>query len=229
MRDRVVDLGAGTQLWFEGSVWTVQEVGASAVMLADGQRLRSVATALVVAHASVMGDAPAGAEDKELVGVLLGNLAPRELAALEERATHVRELLERPAEGSLGSARGDRYEVKAAELGVSVRTLERWVAGYRDSGVAGLADSRLLGRYAAGVDPRWDAACLQVLADLVDASTPSMNVVIARVTRELEAAHGPGTVPIPPKTTAYRRLKQLAKGKHAFGSGKARRSVAERP
>ncbi len=117
----------------------------------------------------------------------------------------------------------------AAELGVSVRTLKRWVAAYRDSGVAGLADSRLLGRHTSGVDPRWDAVCVQVLADLTDASTPTMNVVIARIGRQVEAEHGQGVVAIPPKTTAYRRLKQLAKGTHAFGSGKARRSVAERP
>lgn len=61
-----------------------------------------------------------------------------------------------------------------------MRALRRWVAAYRDAGVAGLADSRLLGRYGRGVDPRWDSACLQVLADLTDASTPTMNVVIAR-------------------------------------------------
>jgi len=123
----------------------------------------------------------------------------------------------------------DATETKAAELGVSVRTLERWVAAYRDSGVAGLADSRLLGRYASGVDPRWDAACMQVLADLTHASTPTMNVVIARIGRQVDAEHGPGVVPIPPRTTAYRRLRQLSKGTHAFGSGKARRSVADRP
>ncbi|MDQ2758632.1 MAG: integrase, partial [Actinomycetota bacterium] len=92
-----------------------------------------------------------------------------------------------------------------------------------------LADSRLLGRYVSGVDPRWDAACVQVLADLTDASTPTMNVVIARIGREVEAEHGHGVVPIPSTATAYRRLKQLAKGTHAFGSGKARRSVAQRP
>lgn len=36
-------------------------------------------------------------------------------------------------------------------------------------------------------------------------------------------------MPIPSQATAYRRLDELAKGKYAFGSGKARRSVANRP
>ncbi len=48
-------------------------------------------------------------------------------------------------------------------------------------------------------------------------------------TRQVTSEHGPGVVPVPARTTAYRRLKQLAKGRHAFGSGKARRSVANRP
>lgn len=123
----------------------------------------------------------------------------------------------------------DRYRAKTLELGVSERTLERWVAGYRDAGPAGLVDSRLLGKYASGVDPRWDAACLAVLKDLTDASTPTMNVVIARVAREVEAEHGADVVSLPTRTTAYRRIKQLAKGRYSFGSGKDRRSVAERP
>jgi len=229
MTDRVVDLGAGTQVWFEGSVWRVEEVTSEDVTLSAGHRLRSVATRVLVTQAVVMDDGPGAAEDDELVAVLLSNLAPTEVAALQDRASHMRELLERSDANGGDRHLGRRYAAKATELGVSVRTLKRWVAAYRDSGVAGLADSRLLGRYASGVDPRWDAACLQVLADLTDASTPTMNVVIARVGRQVEAEHGPGTVPVPPKATAYRRLKQLAKGTHAFGSGKARRSVAERP
>lgn len=118
---------------------------------------------------------------------------------------------------------------KAKELDVSVRTLYRWIAGFRASGVAGLADTRIRSRYAVGVDPRWDATCLQVLDDYVEASTPTMGDVIDAVVRKLEASFGPGTVPLPSKATAYRRLKVLAKGRHAFGSAKGRRSVADRP
>ncbi|HEY5855131.1 MAG TPA: integrase [Aldersonia sp.] len=53
--------------------------------------------------------------------------------------------------------------------------------------------------------------------------------MIAAVARELEESFGPGVVPAPSKATAYRRLNELSKGRHAFGSGKARRSVADRP
>lgn len=195
--------------------------------LAANSRLRTVATSLLVAAASVISDRPLEESvDLELVPVLLSNLTGKQIAALEERAAHVRDLLAAAQdEGQLKR----RYAAKAQELGLSVRTLERWVASYRDSGVAGLADSRLLGRYTSAVDPRWDAACLQVLQNLTDASTPTMSVVLARVARELAAVHGPDVVPLPSRTAGYRRLQQLAKGRHAFGSAKARRSVAARP
>jgi len=224
MTDRVVELAVGSQVWFEGSTWVVQELGPSAVTLSSSQCLRSVAMTQLASQVLVMSDAPGRPDDEELVDVLLSSLGPKERAAVERRGAQVRELLK-----TSGPSSGSQYEAKAADLGVSVRTLRRWVSAYRDAGVAGLADSRLLGRYGSGVDPRWDSACLQVLVDLTDASTPTMNVVIARIARQVLSEHGPGVVPIPPRTTAYRRLKQLAKGRHAFGSSKARRSVANRP
>ncbi|GAA3684778.1 winged helix-turn helix protein [Yimella lutea] len=113
--------------------------------------------------------------------------------------------------------------------GVSTRTLERWVLAYREGGVAGLAHSRTTGRYRSGVDPRWDEACLVVLADFTSRSTPTMNVVLDKIRQRLDEMHGPGEVPNPSKSTGYRRLTELSKGRHAFGSAKQRRSVARRP
>ncbi len=232
MTGAAVELRVGVQLWFDGEVWTVQELTARAVTLAVGGRARCVALPGLVAQAVVLagqddGGQPPAPADRELVGVLLSSLTVGQLTVLEQRAGHVRELLSGlPVDAPPLNA---RYQAKAVELGVSVRTLKRWVAAYRDAGVAGLADTRLLGRYSSGVDPRWDAACLRVLDDLVDASTPTMSTVLARVGRELAAEHGPGTVALPSKTTAYLRLKQLANGRHAFGSGQGRRSVAARP
>lgn len=63
----------------------------------------------------------------------------------------------------------------------------------------------------------------------VEASTPTIGVVIDAVARELEVEFGTGMVPLPGKSSAYKRVKALSKGRHAFGSGKARRSVADRP
>lgn len=148
----------------------------------------------------VSGDGPED-QDQELIPVVLGALTDRELHELERRAVHVREVLSDPL---TATARGRkvRYADKAKELGVSTRTIERWVAGYLDSGVAGVADNRMLQRRASGVDPRWDAACMSVVADLTTASTPTMGTVIQRIERELEVAHGPGVVPLPSRATA---------------------------
>ncbi|MGB8384972.1 MAG: integrase, partial [Dermatophilaceae bacterium] len=123
----------------------------------------------------------------------------------------------------------ERLAATSTVSGVSVRTLERWLTGYRTAGVAGLADSRVLKQRAVAIDPRWDAACLAVLREYVSASTPTMNVVIDRVHQRVDEEHGAGVVPCPSRATAYRRVTELSKGRHAFGSGKARRSVAERP
>jgi len=55
----------------------------------------------------------------------------------------------------------DRYQAKAAELGVSARTVQRWVAALQESGPAGIADGRI--QRAAdplgGVDERWLQMC----------------------------------------------------------------------
>jgi hypothetical protein len=53
-----------------------------------------------------------------------------------------------------------RYETKAAELGVTVRTLLRWVADFRNNGEAGLAPERFnqsafTGRYALLAEASW--------------------------------------------------------------------------
>ena len=222
-----VQLAVGTRAWFDGAAWTVQEIGPSSIRLASGSTLRAVPTGQFIERAHVIGADVAEPADQELIPVVLGALSKTESAKLEQRAAQVRDVLALIAVHQSDATRV--YSRKAREFGVSVRTLQRWVARYRDSGVAGLADSRLLSRYASSVDVRWDTACLRVLDNLVNDSTPTRNVVISRIARELDAEFGPGTVPLPSKTTAYDRLRQLSKGRHAFGSAKGRRSVAERP
>lgn len=162
-----------------------------------------------------------------MVNVTLGNLSARQLNTLEERARLVRGLL-RPGEEDELPLR-DRVVAASVSAGVSSRTIERWMSGYRESGLAGLADNRRLGLRTAAVDSRWDAAALTVIRDYTLASTPTINVIIDQVRRRLEAEHGPGVVSCPPRATAYRRLKELSKGRHTFGSSKSRRSVARRP
>nr|WP_238350851.1 helix-turn-helix domain-containing protein [Kribbella shirazensis] len=174
----------------------------------------------------------------------MAGLPPVQLAQLRERAGHVREVLSGFRAGHAGGAEAgeprpgfgpdlrlkDRIAAKAAELNVSTRTVDRWVAAYRASGEAGLLDARLVKGRVSRVDPRWDAAVRQVVAESVNASTPTRSALLRRVTLRLAEDHGEGVVQEPSRSTAYERLNELTKGTNAVsGSAKARRSIAARP
>ncbi|MFJ5050373.1 helix-turn-helix domain-containing protein [Streptomyces sp. NPDC088719] len=174
--------------------------------------------------------------------MLLATLSAGQRQRLEERAGHVREVLSGYRSGHPGSALPteprppydpglplkDRTAAKAAELGFSPRTLQRWLAAYRESGEAGLADARA-GK-TSSVDPRWEEAVRWVMAESVTGSTPTRSALLLRAEERLTGEYGKGTVPVPSRSTAYARLAWLAKGTNAVsGSAKARRSIAERP
>jgi hypothetical protein len=123
-----------------------------------------------------------------------------------------------------------RYRAKAKELGITDRTVERWVNAYRDAAEVGLIDTRTLRSRGSTVDPRWDEALRLVLAELVGDSTPTRNAVLRKVNARLDQIHGEGAVPRPSPATAYRRLAELTRGTNAVaGSAKGRRSIAEGP
>lgn len=224
----VVELSVGKQVWFEGETWDIASMSAAATQLTRGDVFRSVATRSLLESAKIIDDDTQPAEEEEFQppsNVVLSDLSPVKRAKLDQRAALVRPLLEYDGEVSLRQRLGEA----AASAGVSTRTLERWMTGYRNGGLAGLADSRTTGRYATGIDSRWDAACTEVLAEYTRRSTPTMGVVLDKVQQRVDEQHGSGVVSAPSRSSAYRRLKELSKGRHAFGSGKQRRSVADRP
>lgn len=223
----VVRLRVGSSVWFDGSVWTVAELGARSTKLMRAEELRSISTSLFESQVKVIdeGLSMPGDDIGDPSNVLLSSLTPEQMTKLEGRAALVRPLLKNGGEGSIT----ERVNSTAKAAGVTSRTLRRWMAGYREGGLAGLADSRMTGRYSTGVDPRWDAACLTVIDSFVSRSTPTMSVILDRVRQLLEEQHGPTVVKIPARATAYRRLRELSKGRHTFGSAKNRRSVANRP
>lgn len=187
-------------------------------------------------------------------GLLLAALSSGQRAALRDRAGHVREVISgfraghpggavsggavlggaaagepRPGFGP-GSSLRDRVAVKATELGVSTRTVDRWVAAYRDGGEAGLVDARTVKGRGCRVDPRWEEAVRRVVAESVGASTPTRSAVLRRAGERLVREYGAGVVAVPSRSTAYARLAELTKGTNAVsGSAKARRSIADRP
>jgi transposase InsO family protein len=126
----------------------------------------------------------------------------------------------------------NRYAAKAAELSVTVRTLERWTAALRRHGPVGLVDERgvRVSDPWHGVDERWLTMCRIVLDEHTDASRPTQALLFARVSARLAAEHGAGTVPEPGRRRARAVLGELTRGTNALtGSTSGKRSIAGRP
>lgn len=225
MPDRpVTRLSLGSRLWWRGEFWEVHGFQDGFAELGLRGEVASAKIADLARCAIESGaDNDDSVDADASTALLLSALPSRHLAEVEREGAAIAALLD----STLPLKR--RLPAAAQELGLSVRSLERKIATYRTAGVAGLADARITKSRGSGVDPRWDEACLRILQAYTYASTPSRSTVLARVARELDDAYGLGQVQLPSQATAYRRLAMLAKGRHSFGSGSARRSVAERP
>jgi transposase InsO family protein len=237
-----VSLRPGSWLSLDGGAVEVVSLDGATVTVRDKDgKWQAVGTAALIARSSSL-DAPD--EGMPPVGPLLAGLDSGERQALSERAGHVREMLTGYRSGSAEAARpgeprpefapsvpvARREQAKAAELGVSARTVRRWARAYQDGGEAALVDERKIAGRGSVIDPRWEDACRAVLAGRTGESTPTGGAVLRQVAARLEQEHGPGTVPQPSQTTAYRHLARVAKGTNAVkGSAKGRRSIADRP
>lgn len=243
-------LRVGLRINHDGGVFTVVELAGRRLLLrrhGDGE-LRQVEIGWLLSHPTTsVTDRDTDEPDAELAaGVLLGTLDAGEDADLAERVGHVQELLTGFRHGSRelavdgeprphyapGVAVMGRYAAKAAELGIGVSTLRRWVAGFLTHGPAGLlrADTGRGDGPLARTDPRWVEACRATLAAHVPASRPTRAVILAEVEQRLAVTHGPGVVKVPARSTGYALLAELARGSNAFdGSTKGKRSIAARP
>ena len=239
---RAVVICPGSRFAFDGEVVEVTGFEGTRVTLRDGRdRWRTLGLAGFLARAAPL-EAPQGLPAP--AGPLLAGLSGSERSAVAERAGHVRELLTGYRSGTAEVARpgeprpdydparplGGRQEAKARELGVTGRTIRRWVRAYRDSGEAGLADARRVSGRRLELDPRWEQACRTVVAGQVGASTPTAGALLRLIDAQLDDQYGAGAVPRPSAAAAYRHLARLTKGTNAVtGSAKGRRSIADRP
>jgi transposase InsO family protein len=125
----------------------------------------------------------------------------------------------------------ERARAKAAELGVSLRTVQNRRARYVRQGLWGLVDQRAAreGVATGRVDARLVAAIREVVEAETETSTGTRSRLIRRAVKAVEAAHGEGVVPLPGKTTFYKVIDAVATGRHTFGSAVTRRQTANRP
>jgi transposase InsO family protein len=238
-------LAVGTRLGYDGHWWQVTEMDGPHVLLTSqaGGIRRVSASHLLADPGTLLHGAPSG--PAEGAGADLAGLGETELAELRERVAHVQEVrtgfrrgcaeLASEGEPRPGYAPGvpmlARYAAKAAEMGVGVSTLRRWVKDFGERGPAGLADDRWRRRRAplAGADPRWLETARQVLAEHTEASKPTQDLILAEVAARLDAGHGEAMVPVPKPTRARALLREISNGTSAFGGTKAKREIAGRP
>ncbi|WP_211328451.1 hypothetical protein [Thermomonospora umbrina] len=174
---------------------------------------------------------------------LLDGLPEEVIAAAKEWERHIVEVITGlPPEAEPGAVPRPEYDpqtrtvkeraaAKAAELGVGLRTVFVRRARHVEQGLWGLVDQRAVREWQA--TGRGDARVVQAVREALDAetqaSTGTRSRLIWKVTKALEAVHGPGVVPLPGRTTFYRLIDSLSTGRHTFGSASTRRQLANRP
>ncbi len=146
----------GTRLFFDGGLWEVTELTATAVVMRDalgGLRQASISGLLADPATRLLDAAPAEPAPAE-PGT--SGLTPPETEEMRRLAGHVLEVLtgyQRGGEAlalpgeprpqyAPGTAKLQRCQAKAAELGVSVMTVRRMIWRFEANGPEGLADRR---------------------------------------------------------------------------------------
>ena len=233
MTKPAVRIGIGTRLMYDGEAADVVELQPtkSGVDLtlrigANGQHMLRVALRELLhgGRARIIGDNDAD-DLSDTASVILAGLSDVEMEAVRTRAAHVREALTGYRSGTAELAeRGEpraefdphrplmmRYAAKAAELGVTVRTVGQWVSDYRTHGEAGLVPTRDKRRAGPGakVDPRWTETAVEVMVEHTNQSRPSQTMVVERTNARVVARFGEGVVEVPSRATAFRVLAEL--------------------
>lgn len=245
-------LRAGTDLIYDGEACTITEIADGAIVVRDRtgrhRRLRMIDVLRPAQEGGLarIPGRPSAGPSPTPIAVLWSDATGSAQATAAERADHVREVLTGYKSGTPGIAReGEprlefhpqlalrkRQQAKADELGVSPRTIERWVARYRDVGEAGLVDTRNAqpGMGLKNFDPRWIDAAQTVLDEQALESKVQKRIILARIQARVERLHGPDVVRIPSTASGYRALSELDRGRGTFsGPTKSKRSIANRP
>jgi hypothetical protein len=126
--------------------------------------------------------------------------------------------------------KGKRFAAKANELGVGLRTFERWVSDYLRDGEVGLIPEKSVqpdlesARFAV-----FERTALDIMVEHTDLSKPTKHHIIAYAHARITDSFGANVVPLPSGPTAYRILDRLERRHRIFsGNTKRNRDIAAR-
>lgn len=125
-----------------------------------------------------------------------------------------------------------RLTAKSAQLDslgtpISVRSLKRHIAAYREAGIKGLVDGRVL-RRKAGTGFQSDQI-VALLEEAMQGQHLKSTGTRSRVIKEVRWSAEDQGLEIPHDATLYRLLNRLDRGRHTFGNATTRRTTANRP
>ena len=198
----VLEVRVGSRLWFDGEAWSVCEVDATTVRLNAGDgRYRTVTVAELIDTASPAESGHQPDPDGLPLprNVAWASLSSKKRSSLEREVTVFSVLLESALDEQAIAIRR-----AADDLGVSIRTVQRRLRRFQHLGPEGLIDERVLQETRRSVDPRWDEACVAILHEYVNRSTPSKQTVISRATKAFLREVPDGKPPT--RAVAYRRV-----------------------
>lgn len=239
----------GDRVRFDGQSWDVGGLDAGTVYLV-AQGRKPMAVALSALFADPTFDGPTGRRARgALPPTALFNELP---LPVQERARwweeHLTEVIDgvrctardatlpRPAFDVTITTLRQREQAKVDELvamgeEVTLRAMQKRRAAYETDGLLGLVDRRAVRStsVAGRTDPRVIDALQRVLEHNRQRSSGTSDRLWRELVRDLEAQHGPGEVPLPSRATFHRLLKRLAEARHATGSARTRRTLAQQP
>lgn len=242
------DIRVGSSVSYDGCLCTVIEIAGDAVVLVDGsKKTRRVRLVELLRDAVNAFGLPAEEAVLTPLALIWADATEAQRDEARRKAGHIREMRTgfvsglptlalphepRPEYDPKLTTIHERRRAKAAELGLSLKTLKRWENRFDEGEELALLDFRKTSWTPAlsGLDPRWVDMCRRVVEENVRGArrtvTTTLAIVLARVKREYPDAE----VRIPSESTARDAVAELTRGKGTFGASmRAQRSIETRP
>ncbi|MDQ3058007.1 MAG: Mu transposase C-terminal domain-containing protein [Pseudomonadota bacterium] len=235
-------LTIGAEVHYEATSYVVEGFAGSVVVLRSiqGEVIRLGLRHLVASSSFKL----IGRKENEVQPVLMTGVSKTELKAVNELAAHLLQAITGYKSGSeadaltgepfagydpIATTMASRFELKAKELNVGLRTLWYQKKSYEAHGLHGLMDGRKIKLGTPKLDERIQQAISTVIDSLIDESNTTNNRIRRLVERELKAKYPDEEIAFPSESTFNRRLSELKKGIGLNGAAKQRRSIANRP